>query len=139
LPRLPETSISSEQKDADSGSQSLAMEQLYQAISFRQRTTRREFVPPSVRLSRLKSRYMSRREQRVTPAHWSTYLPQPLSLKPPSSSTPRCPTPNLLMPTMPQLSASDRRDSRLERIPAVVIVEVDEDEEGRQSEFDAKV
>jgi len=43
------------------------------------------------------------------------------------------------MPTMPQLSASDRRDSRLERIPAVVIVEVDEDEEGRQSEFDAKV
>jgi len=43
------------------------------------------------------------------------------------------------MPTMPQLSTSDRRDSRLERIPAVVIVDIDEEEEGRQSELDAKV
>jgi len=81
---------------------------------------------------------MSRREQRVLPAHWSNYLPQPTTFKPPSSM-PRWSTPNLLMP---QLGDGDRRDSRLERIPRVVIVDIEEEEEeeeGRQSEVDAKV
>jgi len=134
----PETAcVNWEQNDAeeDVSSQTMAMEQLVQAISLRQRATRRsQFVSPSVRLSRLKGRYISRRTSR--PAHWSAYLPQPMALMPPSTS------PNQMVPATPLLVGGQMVQS-----PTVVIIDVEEEEEEveeydvrvRQSDVDAKV
>lgn len=71
---------------------------------------------------------MSRRQDRL-PAHWSTYLPQPISVKP---STPRSRIQSLLVPGAPLLgdeSVYRFSASHVEQTPTVVVIEVEHEDE----------
>jgi len=86
---------------------------------------------------------MSRRHnvEPAAPAHWSTYLPQPQSLKTSPApgelaSPPDLNTPSPLTPITPQFNYV-LDGCRVERIPEVLIIEEDEDK--CHSDVDFKV
>jgi len=118
--------------------QVMTVEELYQQCQVmstsRQRATRRQFVSPSVRLTRLKSMYLSRRQLHSAPAGSISNLSQP--------------RPSVVAPSTPRCFAEvDRQvpdDARLHarHIPEVVVFkwnEEDEDVTLRESNVDAKV
>jgi len=129
-----------ERKDADGDSQTLTVEQLYQTVSSRQRTVRRQFVSSGVPLLRLKSRYTSRRRLSAS-GHGSPYRPA-MSSRSPSASRDVV-TPSPLIPSTPRLDeGSDCGfvSSYVDQIAPVVIIEIEDgDVENIDREVDAKV
>ena len=105
--------------------QIMTVEELYQQCQVmstsRQRATRRQFVSPSVRLTRLKSRYLSRRQLYSAPAGSISNLSQP--------------RPSVVAPSTPRCFAEvDRQvpdDGRLHarHIPEVVVFKWNEEDE----------
>jgi len=129
-----------QENDVNGRRTSLSVEQLLYlraATSRRHSSAQHQFVSPSVRLSRLKSKYLSQRQQHVTASaadQWYSHLPQRLSLIPAAlSSSPRDAKPrtgpDLVTNSVPPI-LSDECDSgtrHVKPIPTVVIMEADDE------------